>query len=173
MLLADVRNSSVLDDDVLWQEICRLALSLAPTGHPGGSRTHGDPMRLAIEPAGADGSVFEVRTTPIPSRGDAPAVIVVAIEPLRPDDRPQDFIQLRFGLTPRQAEVALLLADRRTTKEIARELGISRHTARRHAEAVLLRLGLNRRTAVRECLEGAAGRAGAEGVTSDGHRAGT
>lgn len=44
----------------------------------------------------------------------------------------------RFGLTPRQAEVALLLARRRTNREVARALHISPYTARRHTEKVLM-----------------------------------
>jgi hypothetical protein len=50
-------------------------------------------------------------------------------------------IRERFGLTEREAEVAMLLADRRRNAEIARALGISVHTARHHIERVLLKLG--------------------------------
>lgn len=49
-----------------------------------------------------------------------------------------------LGLTPRQAEVAVLLAARRTNREIAAALSISVHTARHHVEAVLERLGVAR-----------------------------
>jgi len=58
----------------------------------------------------------------------------------------------RFGLSPRQAEVAVLLALRLSTKEIASRLGISRHTARTHVEGALLRLGVHRRTEVAGAL---------------------
>lgn len=54
----------------------------------------------------------------------------------------------RFGLSPRQAGVALLLAERKTNTEIAAELGISPHTARRHTEQVLLRLDVRSRREV-------------------------
>jgi DNA-binding CsgD family transcriptional regulator len=50
-------------------------------------------------------------------------------------------IREEFGLTDREAEVAVLLADRRRNAEIARALGISVHTARHHVERVLLKLG--------------------------------
>lgn len=53
-----------------------------------------------------------------------------------------------FGLTPREAEVALLLARRKTNREIARHLVISPHTARHHTERVLRKLGIRCRTAV-------------------------
>ena len=50
----------------------------------------------------------------------------------------------RLGLTLRQAEVALLLAERYSNREIAASLSVSVHTARHHIEAVLGRLGVPR-----------------------------
>lgn len=46
----------------------------------------------------------------------------------------------RFGLTPREAQVARRLAVRRTNAEIAEELHVSGHTVRRHTEQVLRKL---------------------------------
>jgi len=51
------------------------------------------------------------------------------------------------GLTVRQAEVALALADGASSREIASRLGISPATARKHLEAVFSRLGVNHRAA--------------------------
>lgn len=51
-------------------------------------------------------------------------------------------------LTPREIEVAELLARRRTAREIAKTLEISHSTARRHTEKVLSKLGLHSRTDV-------------------------
>lgn len=48
-------------------------------------------------------------------------------------------------LTPRQAEVARLLAERKSNKEIARSLEVSQKTAWRHTEDVLAKLGLSSR----------------------------
>lgn len=61
-------------------------------------------------------------------------------------------LQDRFGLTPREAEVALLLAKRMSSKEISQRLGISVHTARRHTERILAKLGVRSRNEVRERL---------------------
>lgn len=52
------------------------------------------------------------------------------------------------GLTSRQYEVAALMADRLTYVEIARRLGVRPNTARRHCEAVMLKLGVHRRADV-------------------------
>lgn len=50
-----------------------------------------------------------------------------------------------FSLTAAQARVARLLAMRRTNREICEALGVTAHTARRHTEAVMLRLGISQR----------------------------
>jgi DNA-binding NarL/FixJ family response regulator len=54
-------------------------------------------------------------------------------------------LRQKYRLTPTQARVATLLADRLTNAEIALELRVMPNTARRHTEAVLLRLGVNSR----------------------------
>lgn len=51
----------------------------------------------------------------------------------------------RFGFTPREAEVALLLTERRTDAEIASALGISWHTVRSHIERIFSVLGCHTR----------------------------
>jgi DNA-binding CsgD family transcriptional regulator len=54
----------------------------------------------------------------------------------------------RFGLTPCEASVALLLARGMPNRDIARTLAVSTHTARHHTESVLLKLGIHTRAAV-------------------------
>lgn len=76
----------------------------------------------------------------------------------------QDELMDEHGLTRRQAEVALLLAGRRTDKEISRELEIRPNTARRHAAMVLRKLGLHRRSDV----EGIVGPVALSGLPEQG-----
>jgi DNA-binding CsgD family transcriptional regulator len=61
-------------------------------------------------------------------------------------------LRARFGLTVREAEVARLLANGSTNSMVARALGISPHTAERHTERVLAKLGLHSRSAVAALL---------------------
>ena len=61
------------------------------------------------------------------------------------------------GLTPREAQVALLMAERLTHTEIAEELQIKPNTARRHCEKVLLKLHVGRRQDVAHALGKIAG----------------
>lgn len=89
--------------------------------------------------------------------GPVPGV-VVRVEGAAPEAPNEEDLRGWFGLTRQQARVALLLAARRSTAEIAGALSISVHTVRRHTEGVLERLGLSSRAKV----EGAI-RPGADG----------
>jgi DNA-binding CsgD family transcriptional regulator len=91
-------------------------------------------------------------------------VVLVAIE-REPDTYPS-YRELRaaFGLTRAEARVAAMLAGRKTNNEIARELGVTGATARRHTEHVMLKMGVARRFAVRramiECMARGSARGG-------------
>jgi DNA-binding CsgD family transcriptional regulator len=61
-------------------------------------------------------------------------------------------LRQKYRLTPTQARVATLLADRLTNAEIAVELSVRPNTARRHTEAVLFRLGVSSRFKVNTAL---------------------
>ena len=52
----------------------------------------------------------------------------------------------RYGLSLRELEVALLLAEGRTNVEIATAVKVSTHTARHHTQHVLGKLGVRSRT---------------------------
>jgi DNA-binding CsgD family transcriptional regulator len=57
-------------------------------------------------------------------------------------------LSTRFRLSPREVQVARLLSSGRSNKEMAGVLGTSVHTARRHTEHVLVKLGVRSRAAV-------------------------
>lgn len=57
-----------------------------------------------------------------------------------------------YRMTPREAQVALLLALRCSNKEIASRLGIACDTASHHTGMVLAKLGLSSRREVRDRL---------------------
>ena len=69
---------------------------------------------------------------------------------------PERTLQEMFGLTPQQARAAQLVFGRRTNHEISRILAVSLHTARRHVEAMLSKLGAESRFDVEEILSLAA-----------------
>lgn len=61
-------------------------------------------------------------------------------------------LQQRLGLTPREADVALALAQGLSLRAIAASLAVSVSTARFHTEAVFRKLGVHRRSAVAVAL---------------------
>jgi steroid delta-isomerase-like uncharacterized protein len=63
-----------------------------------------------------------------------------------------DELGVHRGLTRREAQVALLMAERYSHTEIADQLRIKPNTARRHCEHVLGKLGVHRRQDVAEAL---------------------
>jgi DNA-binding CsgD family transcriptional regulator len=67
---------------------------------------------------------------------------------------PPELLRTRYGLTPRQSEVAQRLAEGQSDGAIARALGISRRTAEHHAEAVRLSIGVRSRAALVAALQG-------------------
>lgn len=75
-------------------------------------------------------------------------LVIVRLESLGPRLPPSRTLRERFGLTPRQAEVALLLARGASNRQIAEALGISPHTVRSHAESVFQKLNIHTRKAL-------------------------
>jgi DNA-binding CsgD family transcriptional regulator len=76
----------------------------------------------------------------------------IAVERVAPALPAPNALVERFGLTPQEARVALLLAERRRNTEVAEALGVRPATARRHTERVLEKLGVHSRDAVRAAL---------------------
>jgi DNA-binding CsgD family transcriptional regulator len=85
-------------------------------------------------------------------RAGEQAVVVVLMD--RPPVEPADpaAICRGLGLTPRQIDVALLLAERHSCREIAVRLNMSFHTARCHTERILEKLGVRSKQDVRARL---------------------
>ncbi|MDO8211292.1 helix-turn-helix transcriptional regulator [Conexibacter sp. CPCC 206217] len=62
-----------------------------------------------------------------------------------------------YGLTPRQLEIARLVAEGATNRQVAGQLGISEHTVNTHLRVAFARLGVTRRTALATALDERAG----------------
>lgn len=81
--------------------------------------------------------------------------VLVRLEEIGPRLPDPEVLVESHDLTPREAEVALLLARGASDRALARELEISWHTARVHVRNVLGKLGLSSRAAVAVALLGA------------------
>lgn len=78
-----------------------------------------------------------------------PIMVVVVERHSLPGD---EDLRRRFRLTPRESEVARLMAERLSNGEIAHRLGISVNTARTHGERVLRKLAIHTRNDVRTAI---------------------
>ncbi len=61
-------------------------------------------------------------------------------------------VEKLMSLSPREQQVALLLAEGCSNRDTAKQLGVSEHTARRHTERVLRQLGLTSRQQIAPLL---------------------
>lgn len=64
-----------------------------------------------------------------------------------------DLTLARLGLTKREAEIARLLAQRASNREIAERLDVSPHTVRHHIESIFAKLGVHSRRSIVAQLE--------------------
>jgi DNA-binding CsgD family transcriptional regulator len=92
---------------------------------------------------------YRVRGTLIdPALLGGGARLLITLVRLTPELPTVSDLRARFGLTDRQARVALMLAEGSSNARLAARLGVSEHTARHHTEQVLARLGLRSRAGV-------------------------
>jgi DNA-binding CsgD family transcriptional regulator len=140
MLQAEPRSDQLLAATERCAEVLSHRLA-GPRPRPGGSDAAGElttprnRYRLAAShlEGGTDGR---------------PAVVMVVVRPAVPPLPDPATLQERYDLTPRQAEVALLVAGGRSNREVADALEISEHTARHHAQRALEKIGADSRKAL-------------------------
>ena len=142
----NAKNFDRAEEQAVWKEIEALARTLLHTV-PGDSRRTTIELRATI-PADSGQGAFHARVKRVSHSAGKPSGIVVALERRPPESAVESDLRSRYCLTRKEAVVALLLAERLSNREIAAELSLSAHTARRHTEKVLLKLGLKRRTEV-------------------------
>ena len=75
-------------------------------------------------------------------------LVLMTVQPGRPDLPSDEEIRERWGLTPREIEVARLLAEGRTNADIAAALGNRENTIRHHTEKIFRKLGVRSRAEV-------------------------
>ncbi len=138
-----VRATGVIAAEDLSPELWRRVEEILQTraGSPGSGAT-------AVLQAGA--RTFEASAHALAGESASTIVVVVAEGGARAGLPDESLLQERFGLTDREAEVALLIAERRTNREVARLLGVTVYTARRHTEKVLMKMQVENRFRVRE-----------------------
>ena len=138
------------EQERLLTEIRFLAHQIAPLGFlvagRQGEAAFAPPERV-VETRSAR-YVLRSALTPPGAFDDEASVMISVSGPSGPALPSADVLRERHGLTRREAEVALLLAEGLKNEEVAGRLFISAHTARRHTESVLGKLGLSSRKAL-------------------------
>jgi DNA-binding CsgD family transcriptional regulator len=122
------------------------------TGNSEAIRPHTAALVRRIRTADA---TYHVRGRQLLPDADGRCPIVVTVE--RRDPEPPSELEIRqtFGLTRKECTVARLIAQGYTYPAIADILGISRHTARHHAENLMAKLGIRARDRIGEILSAA------------------
>jgi non-specific serine/threonine protein kinase len=96
----------------------------------------------ALGPQDADALVHAGRTMPVQQAADLAIAVALGTAPADPDRPPQ------VSLTPRERQVAALVASGRTNRQIGRVLGISEKTAEVHLHHVMSKLDARSRAEV-------------------------
>ncbi len=97
----------------------------------------------------ASGMTYRLRAVRLASGSlAAHEAVLVLVQRVGPAVPQAAELMRRFGLTRREADVAHRLAYGRSDREIAKELGLSPHTVRHHAEAVFIKTGVTSRKAL-------------------------
>jgi DNA-binding CsgD family transcriptional regulator len=136
-------------------EASRLATSISTRLRTATKATAGNsaldvPRRSVATPA--QRYVLSASLVPADIAGPDP-VCLVTVERRSGRTLSAEELASRFRLSKREAEVAVLLASGRRNADIAAQLDISPHTAERHTERVLRKLGVSSRAAVARAIE--------------------
>lgn len=104
-----------------------------------------------------DSALYRLHGTLIDSRSPSTTTILAVVIVAVLGDAAAasaEHLHARYGLSPREVEVARLLADGLSTRELSAMLRVSTHTARHHTENVLRKLRVRRRAEVGRRLRG-------------------
>jgi DNA-binding CsgD family transcriptional regulator len=154
VLARNAAMSALTQDEVdkggLQQTILQAALAAAwPPLIRKAAAQPADPRALSTGWRSRAGIPYRLRAVRLPAGSLATReAILVLVQRVGPPVPPASQLMRRFGFTRREADVAHRLAYGRSDREIAEELGLSRHTVRHHAEAVFVKTGVTSRKAL-------------------------
>lgn len=183
-------NGQIVEANDRAREILRRNDGLSDRGGalratlPEDDATLQDLLARAIQPfgnLGASGSMSVSRSSPLPRfalhvkpvtnrerhpRSQRVAALVLIVDPA---DRPAiapGLVEATLGLSPAEARIAILLAQGRTTREIAAATGREYSTVRTHLKHIFAKLGVSRQVEVALLLWALSSGFGAGGVVS-------
>lgn len=148
-MMKDFLALSSHEDTKTFREMVGRCIEARRQGRPSG----GEVMRIRREEGRSDLSVIVRPYATQPGDESSSLASSVAVflhaepdEEAREHFAPSDIIQKLFGLTAKEASVALRLASGRTLQEAAEDLGITQSTARAHLRSIFAKTGIDRQT---------------------------
>src|SRR5579864_3231055 len=164
-LLDDVLMPAVLldrDGTIRWQNKASIALRgrvvganiaefVAPDERPDARVAlarilcRGEPAEFTLVVIDADGGATPIQFSAVPVRRGETVVGIFGLRRKAVIRKSLSATASHLGLTERQVEVLLLLADGRSTDEIASELSLSATTVRNHVANLISALGVHSR----------------------------
>ncbi len=109
-----------------------------------GAADPSEPLDGRIRARGRSGRWYAIQASLSEPDAQGACSTIVLIEPARPAEIVPILTRL-YGLTPREREVLALAAKGRSTKRIARELGISSYTVQEHVGNACRKVGVRTR----------------------------
>jgi DNA-binding CsgD family transcriptional regulator len=76
----------------------------------------------------------------------APLAVVLITDPEQPGPAKLDLLVQLYGLTPKEAEIAVNLSQGKTVEQTAEQLGMTYQTARTHLRRLFIKTGTSRQT---------------------------
>lgn len=133
-----------------WEAMSQAAFILAKRLYAKTKLGGRDGSPFAPEEMQIAGTNLCIRWALAPVADDNPRIR--GAEPLSCDRDATARTQHKHKLTRTEARVAMLLSQRKTNREIASDLDITEHTARRHTEHVMKKLAIHRRADVQRAF---------------------
>jgi len=139
--------------DRLLAQMCAAANEMASSMRRTTRHVHRDAPTSPWRDVRTTSKHYRLSVSLLPAGLLAPqSMIVVVLDLLDRQERTDAELRATYALTSREIQIARLLAARLQTPEIADLLGMSVHTARRHTEHVLMKLGVHSRREVERIL---------------------
>jgi DNA-binding CsgD family transcriptional regulator len=131
---ARLGESSLLTKTILEAVSRSNGLGLSSQGSVQVSRRTGPPLQIVVSP---------IRDNAIDTAQYVAAVAFI-IDPLQRQRLAPDILRIRFGLTPAECRVALLLGDGRSPREISQTIGVTFNTVRSQMKSIFAKTGVKR-----------------------------
>ena len=140
----EILLSAEPDRPKIMMAVLRLVTSLQPFGFPIPSHAS-SPVSAPQSTVSTAAAAYDLRATILgPSAFDPDGSVMVSLHRRAAPALPsRDALRERFGLTDRESEVSLLLAEGLSNTEIADRLFLSPHTARRHTANIFDKIGVS------------------------------